>query len=60
MMQPPSGNTVSATTSVTQLMKIENPTKVTIRMRIKLSYSLATGPVDEIVECSNFDPKLFY
>jgi hypothetical protein len=58
-MQPASGNTVNATTQVTQLMKIENSTKSNIRLRIKLSYHCTTGPVDEIVDCSSFDPQLW-
>ena len=59
-MQPASGTTASPATPVTQLMKIENLTKVPIRLRIKLSYSTgSTGAVDEIVEVSTLDPKLW-
>ncbi len=59
IMQPASGNVVNASTQATQLLKVENPTKVAIRLRIKLSYVAPSGPVDEIVECSSFDPSLY-
>jgi hypothetical protein len=58
-MQPASGNVVNSTTQVTQLMKIENSTKSNIRLRIKLSYHCVAGSVDEIVDCSSFDPQLW-
>jgi AP-1 complex subunit gamma-1 len=60
MMQPASGSVVNSITTMTQLMKVENPTKAPIRLRIKLSYATTTaGVFDEVVDCTSFDPALW-
>jgi AP-1 complex subunit gamma-1 len=58
-MQPASGTIVSPTTQITQLLRIENSTKQPLRLRIKLTYHVPNGPVDEIVDFSSFDSRLW-
>ena len=58
-MQPATSTQVSPTTPATQWMRIENPTQVPIRLRIKISYTHAGGPVEEICEFSSFDASLW-
>ena len=58
-MQPASGTTVTPTTQITQLLRIENSSKQPLRLRIKLTYHVPNGPVDEIVDFSSFDSRLW-
>jgi hypothetical protein len=40
-------------------MTIENPTQTAIRLRLKIGYTTATGPVEEMAEFSAFDASLW-
>ncbi|TPX35074.1 hypothetical protein SmJEL517_g02482 [Synchytrium microbalum] len=59
-MQPPSSTVLPPGSSATQQMRIENPTKAAIRLRLKVSFQ-ANGAVaaDEIVEFSGFPASLW-
>jgi len=54
----PSGNEVAGNNAgaVSQVIKIENPQKTQLRMRLRLSYSLNGMPVQEQGEVSAFPP----
>ncbi|KAJ1551251.1 clathrin associated protein complex large subunit, partial [Nowakowskiella sp. JEL0078] len=59
LLQPPSSTVIPQGGSATQLFRIENPSKVVVRLRLKISF--VTGmeqSVDEIVEFSQFNPSL--
>ena len=43
----------------TQWMTIENPTKVVVRLRLKITYTVGGQAVDEMAEFSAFDPSLW-
>ncbi|KAJ3134858.1 clathrin associated protein complex large subunit [Physocladia obscura] len=63
-MQPPSSTSISAGGSAVQIMRIENPSKTVVKLRIKLSYSVPgligeTEQHDEIVDFAGFDPSLW-
>ncbi|KAJ3333282.1 clathrin associated protein complex large subunit [Blyttiomyces sp. JEL0837] len=58
-MQPPSSTTISPGSSATQMLKIENPSKMPVKLRIKLSYSVNGQGVDEIVDFGGFDSSLW-
>ncbi|KAI8928396.1 Coatomer/clathrin adaptor appendage, Ig-like subdomain-containing protein [Entophlyctis helioformis] len=58
-MQPASSSTVEIGQSATQSMRIENPTKAVVRLRLKVVFAVSGQPVDEIVEFSSFDASLF-
>ncbi|XP_022248680.1 AP-1 complex subunit gamma-1-like isoform X3 [Limulus polyphemus] len=53
---PPSGNVIPANNDgcVTQVIKVLNPTKTPLRMRIKLSYTTLGMTVEEQSEIKNF------
>uniref|UniRef100_H3AKS0 AP-1 complex subunit gamma n=1 Tax=Latimeria chalumnae TaxID=7897 RepID=H3AKS0_LATCH len=55
----PSGNIVPAlnTGTVTQVIKVLNPQKQQLRMRIKLTYSHKGSPVQDLAEVNNFPPQ---
>lgn len=57
-MHPASTNQVTSGSIATQLMDIENPTNVPIRLRIKLGF-LGAVSIEEMVDFSNFDPSLW-
>lgn len=54
----PSGNVLppNCTGAVTQLIKVENPEKQPLRMRIRVNYSVGSVPVSEQAELNNFPP----
>ena len=57
-LQPASSTTVEVhnPTPVTQIMKVRNPNKAALKMRIRLSYSMAGEPVQYQGEVGNFPP----
>lgn len=59
-LQAASATTVEAhsPTPVTQVMKVNNPNKATLKMRIRLSYTMAGEPVQYQGEVSNFPPVI--
>uniref|UniRef100_A0A4W3JYM3 AP-1 complex subunit gamma n=1 Tax=Callorhinchus milii TaxID=7868 RepID=A0A4W3JYM3_CALMI len=54
----PSGNLISArnTGVVTQVIKVLNPQKQPLRMRIKITYNQNGSPVQDLAEVNNFPP----
>ncbi|ORY42809.1 Adaptor protein complex AP-1 gamma subunit [Rhizoclosmatium globosum] len=64
-MQPPSSTTVLAGGFATQAMRIDNPSKTSIKLRIKLGYSapgfMGSAPqlVEEIVDFGGFEASLW-
>ena len=59
-MLPPSSNIIPAhlAGSVCQVVKVNNPHKQPLRMRIRLSYRVNGTPVSEQTEVSHFPPEL--
>ncbi|CAH0406662.1 unnamed protein product [Chilo suppressalis] len=58
-MMSPSGTVLSPNSEITQVLKITNPTKTPLRLRIRVSYSSEGNPVLEQAEVNNFPPDLF-
>ncbi|KAJ3208582.1 clathrin associated protein complex large subunit [Dinochytrium kinnereticum] len=58
-MLPASGTSVSTSTPVTQSLKIENPSKVPIKLRLKLGFQVNGQSVEEVVDFSSFDASLW-
>ncbi|CAH1766720.1 7115_t:CDS:10, partial [Entrophospora sp. SA101] len=59
-MQPPSSTTVIPGSSVTQLIRVMNPAKTNVRLRLRTVYQTsAGGKVDEISEFNGF-PQEFW
>lgn len=60
-LNPPSGNSVPPANSgsVTQLIKVKNPSKQTLRMRIKISYSHNGQTVTDMGEVNSFPATLW-
>jgi AP-1 complex subunit gamma-1 len=54
----PSGNVLGPFNSsvITQLIKINNPSRQPLRMRIRLNYIVNGSPVVEQAELNNFPP----
>ncbi|XP_078501037.1 AP-1 complex subunit gamma-like 2 isoform X2 [Lissotriton helveticus] len=57
-LQAPSGSVVPASNGgvITQLIRILNPQKVPLKMRLRLSYTHFGNSVQEVCEVSNFPP----
>ncbi|KAF9025605.1 clathrin associated protein complex large subunit [Haplosporangium bisporale] len=54
-MRPASASEISGGASATQLLKIANPQKTPVRLRLKVVYTTANhGPVDELSEFAGF------
>ncbi|TWW68069.1 AP-1 complex subunit gamma-1 [Takifugu flavidus] len=55
----PSSNVVPALNqgTVTQVIRVLNPQKQQLRMRIKLTYNLKGSPVQDLAEVNNFPPQ---
>lgn len=54
-MQPATSSTVPPGGSATQLLRVANPTKVPVRLRLKIAFTAGNGQrVDEIAEFSGF------
>ncbi|KAJ3262935.1 hypothetical protein HDU77_011580 [Chytriomyces hyalinus] len=62
-MQPPSATSIPPAGSETQVMRIDNPSRSAIKLRIKLSYAvqnlMGAQQVDEIVDFGGFDASLW-
>ncbi|TPX39076.1 hypothetical protein SeMB42_g06482 [Synchytrium endobioticum] len=59
-MQPPSSTTIMPGGGASQQMRIENPSKSAIRLRLKVSFQSNGAPAaNEIVEFSGFDASLW-
>ncbi|GAA6079502.1 AP-1 complex subunit gamma-1 isoform X1, partial [Tachysurus ichikawai] len=55
----PSSNVIPALNqgSVTQIIRVLNPQKQQLRMRIKLTYNCKGSPVQDMAEVNNFPPQ---
>ncbi|KAJ2088749.1 clathrin associated protein complex large subunit [Coemansia sp. S142-1] len=53
-IQPPSGQHISVGATVTQLVRVSNPTKTAIRLRIKLGYTVDGQSQEGMFEYSGF------
>lgn len=60
-LSPPSGNNIPPANagSVTQLVKVKNPSKQALRMRIKLSYNHNGQTISEVGEVNSFPAALW-
>ncbi|CAH1779344.1 unnamed protein product [Owenia fusiformis] len=60
-LEPPSASTIPANNAgaVTQVIKINNPQKQAIRMRLRMTYTTNGSPVTEQGEVSNFPNNLW-
>ncbi|CAK1552596.1 unnamed protein product [Leptosia nina] len=58
-MMSPSGSVLTPQGEITQLLKITNPSKTPLRLRIRISYTIDGNPVLEQAEVNNFPPDLF-
>jgi len=55
-MLPPSGSTIEPQETVNLTVNVNNPTKVALRMRLRVSYSQHGQAVTEQGEASSFPP----
>ncbi|KAJ2860352.1 clathrin associated protein complex large subunit [Coemansia aciculifera] len=53
-IQPPSGQHISVGATVTQLVRVSNPTKTAIRLRIKLGYTVDGQAQENMFEYNGF------
>jgi len=58
-IMPASGTLISGTCPVTQVMRITNPTKAALKMRIKISFTRDGSVVQDQGEVNNFPPALW-
>ncbi|KAH9270457.1 hypothetical protein BSLG_001245 [Batrachochytrium salamandrivorans] len=58
-MQPSTSTQVEPGQTISQNVHLENPTKVAIRLRLKISFAAGGQAVDEIVEFSSFESTLW-
>lgn len=58
-MMSPSGTVLTPQGEITQILKITNPSKTPLRLRIRVSYNMDGNPVLEQAEVNNFPPDLF-
>ncbi|KAJ3169562.1 clathrin associated protein complex large subunit [Geranomyces variabilis] len=59
-MHPQSSNMIAPGASASQKMRIENPTKVAVRLRLKVVYNIGgQQQIEDIVEFSQFDQSLW-
>ncbi|CAJ0626252.1 7031_t:CDS:10 [Entrophospora sp. SA101] len=59
-MQPPSATTIIPGSSATQLIRVMNPAKTNVRLRLRIVYQTSAGSkVDEIAEFNEF-PQEFW
>ncbi|GBP26194.1 hypothetical protein EVAR_74956_1 [Eumeta japonica] len=59
-MMSPSGTTLPPNGEITQLLKITNPSRTPLRLRIRVSYNAAGAPVLEQAEVGGFPADLFH
>ncbi|KAJ1960531.1 clathrin associated protein complex large subunit [Dipsacomyces acuminosporus] len=55
---PPSGQSIAAGTSVTQMIRVSNPSKTAIRLRMRLSFSTPSQNHESMFEYSSFPPTI--
>ncbi|XP_050677258.1 AP-1 complex subunit gamma-1 isoform X3 [Leptidea sinapis] len=55
----PSGTVLTPQGEITQVLKIYNPTKAPLRLRLRISYTMEGNPILEQTEVNNFPPDLF-
>ncbi|XP_033338516.1 adaptor protein complex 1, gamma subunit isoform X3 [Megalopta genalis] len=55
-MLSPSSTVIPPSGQVTQVLKVTNVNKVSLRMRLRISYTGSSGPVLEQTEVNNFPP----
>uniref|UniRef100_A0A1B6DP37 AP-1 complex subunit gamma n=2 Tax=Clastoptera arizonana TaxID=38151 RepID=A0A1B6DP37_9HEMI len=53
-MLPPSGTVINPGSQVTQTLRLTNPNKTQLRMRIRLSYNCNGSPIQDQAEVNNF------
>ncbi|VEN57937.1 unnamed protein product, partial [Callosobruchus maculatus] len=53
-MMSPSGTTILPSGRVTQIIKVSNPSKNTLKMKVRLSYVIDGTPVNDQIEVNNF------
>ncbi|VEN45197.1 unnamed protein product [Callosobruchus maculatus] len=53
-MMSPSGTTILPNGRVTQIIKVSNPSKNTLKMKVRLSYVIDGTPVNDQIEVNNF------
>ncbi|KAJ8722925.1 hypothetical protein PYW07_004105 [Mythimna separata] len=58
-MMSPSGTVLPPQGEITQVLKITNPSRSALRLRIRVSYNVDGVPVLEQAEVSSFPPELF-
>ncbi|XP_026329536.1 AP-1 complex subunit gamma-1 isoform X2 [Hyposmocoma kahamanoa] len=58
-MMSPSGTVLSPKGEITQVLKITNPSRTPLRLRIRVSYTVDGNPVLEQAEVNNFPADLF-
>lgn len=58
-MMSPSGTVLTPQGEITQVLKITNPSRTPLRLRIRVSYNMDGTPVLEQTEVNNFPPDLF-
>ncbi|KAG7306920.1 hypothetical protein JYU34_007028 [Plutella xylostella] len=58
-MMSPSGTVLAPQTEITQVLKITNPSRSPLRLRIRVSYNMDGAPVLEQAEVNNFPADLF-
>ncbi|KAJ3409421.1 clathrin associated protein complex large subunit [Chytridiales sp. JEL 0842] len=58
-MHPPSSTVVPQGGSATQAMRIENPSKTGVKLRLKIGYAINGQAVEEVVDFAGFDPSLW-
>ncbi|CAB3251953.1 unnamed protein product [Arctia plantaginis] len=58
-MMSPSGTVLPPQGEITQVLKITNPSRTQLRLRIRVSYNVDGSPVLEQAEVNNFPPDLF-
>ncbi|XP_068629913.1 AP-1 complex subunit gamma-1 isoform X2 [Battus philenor] len=59
-MMSPSGTVLTPQGEITQVLKITNPSRTPLRLRIRVSYNIEGMPVLEQAEVNNFPPDLFH
>ncbi|XP_045542739.1 AP-1 complex subunit gamma-1 [Papilio machaon] len=58
-MMSPSGTVLTPQGEITQVLKVTNPSRTPLRLRIRVSYNIEGSPVLEQAEVNNFPPDLF-
>ncbi|XP_045515049.1 AP-1 complex subunit gamma-1 isoform X5 [Pieris brassicae] len=58
-MMSPSGSVLMPQGEITQLLKVTNPSKTPLRLRIRISYTIDGNPVLEQAEVNSFPTDLF-